>query len=60
MIAITKAELDSLERDTREYLKLMKQGNYADARSISNMLVHATYTLDAVWMKAYEARMKKI
>jgi hypothetical protein len=54
--AITKQDLERLEANTRQFLKLMKQGNYGDARLISGMLEAATYTLDAAWMKAYQAR----
>jgi hypothetical protein len=53
---ITKEELASLERQTKKFLKLMKQGNYGDARLISGLLESATYTLDAAWIKGYEAR----
>jgi hypothetical protein len=53
---ITKEELASLERQTKKFLKLMKEGNYGDARLISGLLESATYTLDAVWIKGYEAR----
>jgi hypothetical protein len=53
---ITKEELASLERQTKQFLKLMKQGNFGDARLVSGLLEHATYTLDAAWIKGYEAR----
>ena len=53
---ITKEEVERLEVNTRQFLKLMKEGNYADARSIATMLQHATYTLDAAWMNGYKAR----
>ena len=54
--AITKQDLERLEANTRQFLKLIKQGNYGDARLIASLLEHATYTLDAAWMKGYEAR----
>jgi hypothetical protein len=54
--ATAKQELQRLEDNTRQFLKLMKQGNYGDARLIASLLEHATYTLDAAWMKGYEAR----
>jgi hypothetical protein len=57
---ITKEELASLERQTEQFLKLMKQGNYGDARLVSGLLEQATYTLDAVWMKGYQAREGRI
>lgn len=55
---ITKEELERLEVNTRQYLKLMKQGNYGDARLIASTLEHATYTLDAAWIKGYQARQR--
>lgn len=55
---ITKEELERLEANTREFLQLMKQGNFSEARSIATLLEHYTYTLDATWMKAYEARQR--
>lgn len=54
--AITKEEATRLEANTREFLKLMKQGNYGDARLVVGLLESATYTLDAAWVKGYEAR----
>jgi hypothetical protein len=57
---ITKEELASLERDTKKFLKLMKQGNFGDARLVSGLLEQATYTLDIVWMKGYQAREGRI
>ena len=54
----TKEELERLEQNTREYLELMKQGNYGDARLTAALLEAATYTLDASWMKGYQARME--
>lgn len=55
---ITKEEFERLEVNTRQFLKLMKEGNFGDARSVASLLEHATYTLDAAWMKGYEARQR--
>jgi hypothetical protein len=57
--AISQKELQQLEADTRKFLKLMKQGNFGDARLVAGLLESATYTLDAVWVKGYEARLKR-
>ena len=54
--SISNQDLKRLEANTRQFLKLMKQGNYGDARLISGLLESATYTLDAAWMKGYQAR----
>jgi hypothetical protein len=56
MKAITEEEAKRLKDNTREFLKLMNQGNYGDARLIVGLLESATYTLDAAWVKGYEAR----
>jgi hypothetical protein len=58
--SISDQDLKRLEADTRRFLKLMKQGNYGDARLISGMLEAATYTLDAAWMKGYQARQGRL
>jgi hypothetical protein len=53
---MTKEEAKRLEANTRQFLKLMNQGNYGDARLVIGLLESATYTLDAAWMKAYQDR----
>lgn len=55
---ITKEELERLEVNTRQFLQLMKEGNFGDARLVATTLEYATYTLDATWMKGYEARQR--
>jgi hypothetical protein len=55
-MAISKQELKRLEADALRFLKLMRQGNYGDARLIAALLESATYTLNATWIKGYEAR----
>ena len=45
-------EFKTLERYFSEYLKLMKAGDFNDARQVAHLLVSATYTLDTVWMRA--------
>jgi hypothetical protein len=54
--AISQKELQALEADTLKFLKLMKQGNFGDARLVANSLESATYVLDPVWVKGYAAR----
>ena len=46
------SELERIEQIAQRYLKLLKQGNYAAAKTEANTLVYATYTLDPVWLKA--------
>jgi len=54
--AISQKELQQLEADTLKFLKLMKQGNFSDARVVASSLESATYVLDPVWLKGYAAR----
>lgn len=54
----TSEDLERLERNTRQFLQLMKRGDYQGARLTAGLLEAATYTLDATWMKGYAARME--
>jgi hypothetical protein len=54
--ALSKKDFELLEADTQKFLKLMKQGNFGDARLVANSLESATYVLDPVWVKGYYAR----
>jgi hypothetical protein len=55
---INNQELQRLEDNTRQFIQLMKRGNYGDARLIAGLLESATYTLDPVWMKGNKARQE--
>jgi hypothetical protein len=53
---ITNDQLEVLQRQTEQFLELMKRGNFSDARLISSSLESATYVLDPEWLKGYAAR----
>jgi hypothetical protein len=54
--ALSKKDLELLEADTQKFLKLMKQGNFGDARLVATSLESATYVLDPAWIKGYYGR----
>jgi hypothetical protein len=54
---MTNSESKHLKQLLKNYLKLMEQGNYQDARGIAQSLESATYVLDPVWVEAYNKRI---